>query len=274
MSKRIAVWRIVDYWHCPRMYRDGVQQGREKKMSTSEAIGRATHAVVSGTDRGQAVAFLERELRHEPEAERDAAIRRTVALAETCAEMTPESVSNDHKEVQLSWFDELTGWEIFAKPDELFYFQDDRGLGVMQITDNKTAQRMKRKYKDELFLFGLVASMAEQWRYSIRLVCRLLGSRTEETFWFSQREIGRALQKLRSTLSSIERSWAGEGFEETPGYHCHGCRFRPNCADGQNWLEMRQAETNVDVQNPHVPMSYPALVQINGLVSQPVPCTH
>lgn len=239
MKKEIGVSRIVDFRRCRFAFAENAKKGK-RPVTQYDAIGRAAHKLAAGGDEQRTLAAVERQLSELPEAEREAAVRRALELSRNAAEMQDKNVRPDDQEVQLSWHDPVTGWTVYSKPDERFYFQDARDLKVLQLTDLKSGYRVTERHKDELFLHGLIASLSLNYRYSIRLVIRLLGAKTEVPFWYSQRETYREVDRLRHTLRQIEAAAESGQYDPNPSFlNCHRCKLLSACTTGQAYLAAR-----------------------------------
>jgi hypothetical protein len=178
-------------------------------------------------------------------------MEQAVTIATTAVQMSAPEVTNERREVQLMWHDPETGYDIYAKPDELFFFDEEgtdrwghpKTKTVMQITDDKALATEIRSYHwRQVFLFGLIASLSLKYYHSIKLVVRLAGVGHEDYKWFSQRETYRQLERLRATLRQIDVSWATRTFEEKPGGFCANCPLRNECAKGSAFLAQREEE--------------------------------
>jgi hypothetical protein len=174
-----------------------------------------------------------------------------VQIAATAVQMSAPEVTNERREVQLMWHDPDTGYDIYAKPDELFFFDEEgtdrygqpKTKSVMQITDDKALATEIRSYHwRQVFLFGLIASLSLKYYHSIKLVVRLAGVGYEEYRWFSQRETYRQLERLRATLRQIDTAWATRTFEEKPGGFCANCPLLATCEKGTAFLRQREVE--------------------------------
>lgn len=226
MKKKISVSDLLAFRQCPQAYFEMVR-GKRRPSTQFEVVGKVTHRLAAGGDSDDARQYVEKQLALLSSEERVVAQQDIEELTKTAGEMIDEQVTADDQELQLSWYDPETGWTIFAKPDELFYFTDSLGYKVMQITDIKTAFKLKGRHKDELFLFGLVASLALNYRYSIRLVVRLLRSKSEVTFWYSQRLTEQKLDELRETFRSLEAAWKAREFPGCGAWYCRTCNPEP-----------------------------------------------
>ncbi len=222
MKKKISVSDLLAFRQCPQAYYEMVR-GKRRRATQFEVVGNATHRLAAGGDSEDARQYVEKQLGLLSTEEQQAARKDIDELAKTAGEMIDEQVTADDQELQLSWLDPETGWTIFAKPDELFYFTDSLSYKVMQITDIKTAFKVKGRHKDELFLFGLVASLALNYRHSIKLVVRLLRSKSEVAFWYSQKLTEQKLEDLRQTFRQLEAAWKDRNFPACDHWYCKSC---------------------------------------------------
>lgn len=245
--RHISISRLMDFMRCPAAYYDSVVNAREKadNKSESEVIGDVTHKLTAGEKREQVREFIDEKL---PEA----AVERRAEVLETATEradrakaMSAPQVTHERREVQLVWYDAESGYNIYAKPDELFFFDEERNgkrISVMQITDVKAeAEQFKGYHWKQVFLFALIAAMSLQYRFSIRVVVRLARVGIEDEKWFSASETWRHLARLRLTLKEIDRAWETRTFEHRAGGYCKKCPLLATCREGQRELAERQA---------------------------------
>src|SRR5262249_3718829 len=151
-----------------------------------EIVGDTVHAAVAAKpeERAQVIAqFLEKL----PEEDREIAAEAVEDLVATADELEDESDATDlKKEKQLSWFDPETGWTLKAKPDETGMTMNDYGREIPMVLDKKTAIHPKYKSrraalkaldkcKRQVFFFGLVYSLVNNYHGPIKLVVRFLG---------------------------------------------------------------------------------------------------
>ncbi len=246
-QKHISVGRIMDYMRCPFAYWESINRARERQATEEEVVGNASHKLTAGDSPTKTREFVAAKLPHLAEDKREAVMAEAVALSITAKQMSSPEVTQERREVQLMWFDPESGYEIYAKPDELFFFDEvvehsgGRRKTVMQITDVKTQAEQVRSYHwRQVFLFGLIATMSLRYYHSIKLVVRLAGPEKEEHRWFSQRETPRQLERLRATLRQIDKSWQTRTFEEKPGSYCKNCPALANCGKGTQYMEAQQ----------------------------------
>ena len=251
--RRLRTTRISDvvtFRICTQSYE--WSRRRPQPPSEFEVIGNVTHALAAGGNSEEVLQYAERQLEEVAPKERPAIQAKIIELVKTNERMIDDEVTEDNQELQLVWEDldenlpewlrsqvrtPATGIKIYAKPDELFFFEDAINQQVMQITDIKTGYRVQRRHKDELFLFGLIASLAKEYYQSIRLVVRMLGSQTEEVFWYSPKLTARCLDELRDTIRQMMAVREEGLFEARTGGHCRGCKFASICPENQEWLE-------------------------------------
>lgn len=250
MKKHISVSRLMDFMRCPKAYHGNITRARDRKVPESEVIGDVTHKLTAGQGQAAARVFVQAKLAHLPEERQEAVLEQAVELSANAVEMSAPEVTNERREVQLMWEDPITGYEIYAKPDELFFFDEvDERFGrrrvksVMQITDVKAqAEEVKSYHWRQLYLFGLIATLSLRYYHAIRLVVRLAATESEEQRWFSQQATYRQLERLRMTLREIDQAWRTRVFEEKPGRFCKDCPLLAECAKGQEFLRNRENE--------------------------------
>ncbi|MGD9681132.1 MAG: PD-(D/E)XK nuclease family protein [Candidatus Obscuribacterales bacterium] len=131
---------------------------------------------------------------------------------EAIAELSARDDSSVVREKQLSWRDPVTGWKLKAKPDEIAL--PGASNNYMEIADLKTAYRLRKKHRDQLYFFGLVASLATGYDGPIKLVVKLLGSRTRQEFWYSPKVTAAALERVRETVVEIDAFLVSRGLLE------------------------------------------------------------
>ena len=244
-TRHISISRLMDFMRCPRAYLENILRARDKQASEPEVLGDVTHMLTAGKETAEAREYIEVKLPEVAAERKQEVLQQATVLAEKATDMSGPEVTDEDREVQLKWQDPETGYIIYAKPDELIYFEEQRNgktLNVMQITDVKSqAEEVKSYHWRQLFLFGLIAALAENYHYAIKLVVRLATPGIEEVKWFASREMYRQLEKLRATLREIDQAWATKTFPEKAGGYCKDCPLLANCRAGQ--LEMARRET-------------------------------
>lgn len=246
--RHASVGQILSFRRCPAGYYGTIQRSKTRQSTPSEAKGVATHKLASGEDVETTREIIDVKLAHLPQQVRDAVMDDAIELSETAVEMSAPEVTHERREVQLVWFDPVTQYFIYAKPDELFFFDEveikygrRKVKSVMQITEIKSqAEEVRSYHYKQLFLFGLIATLTLRYHYSIKLVVRLVGPGIEEHKWFSQRETYRQLEELRTTLREMNDAWRTRTFEHRPGGYCKDCPLFAECEKGQQ--EMRRRE--------------------------------
>lgn len=202
IRKTLSYSDMATFLDDPEKYIERVTSPRKPPEHIHQLVGNVVHAMApaSAEKREQ---ILERQLNSFPEEELAEARERINRFLDAADSLSREG-DGKASEVQLSWKDPVTGWTLKAKPDELSML--DWGNGeMMEIADLKTASRLKYQHKSQLFFFGLVATLARNYQGPIKLVVKLLGSGTEETFWYSPKATGRSLDKVRNIIRQIER---------------------------------------------------------------------
>jgi hypothetical protein len=246
-TRYINISRLMEFMRCPRAYFENIMKARERDntkqpLTEPQVLGDVTHMLTAGEEPAAAREFIREEMPHEPEAKQEEVLAEAVELADKATKMSAPEVTNERREVQLMWHDPETGYNIYAKPDELFFFDEERNgrqISVMQITDVKSqAEEAKSYHWRQVYLFGLVATMALKYYHAIKLVVRLAATETEYTRWYSQQETWRQLNRLRETLREIDIAWATRTFEEKPGGYCRNCPLvaEGRCAIGADYL--------------------------------------
>jgi hypothetical protein len=245
--KHISISRLMDFMRCPAAYFDSVINARAKadQKSEGEVLGDVTHKLTAGEDVAVVREFIDEKLPEMAVERRAEVLEIGAERAERAKAMSAPEVTHERREVQLEWFDAGSGYTIYAKPDELFHFDEERNgrtISVMQITDVKAeADEVKGYHWRQVYLFGLIATMALHYRHAIKLVVRLAKHGTEEVKWFSSQETWRQLAKVRATLKEIDTAWETRVFEHRPGGYCKDCPLLATCKGGQMELGRRQA---------------------------------
>lgn len=226
---------------CPLQYKFRKERKRKAPATIHEVAGDVAHAMAAEEPKNRDEAEIVEQLKRLPEAEREQARELVAELVAAADELEDdEDVEDKTKETQLSWQDPVTGWTLFAKPDEIGMVDGGRGRDVLQLTDLKSAETLKRKHKDQLYFFALVAHLAKVRDYygPIKLVVKLLRSKTEEVVGFySPRETDRVLLRIRWTIRMIEQAIERNEFEARTGRHCLGCSYRTSCPAFTAWSE-------------------------------------
>jgi len=210
-----------DMWafkQCPFCYLERVTRRRRPAETVYEAVGEGAHAAIAAPaeEREAILRKYVSQVSPEQQEEAEKLMREHIRANERLVE--GDQSSDRQPERQLSWLFEETGWTLKAKPDEIGFYTDQSGLRVLQITDLKTASWIKPKHKEQLYFFGLVASLALDHRGPIKLVLRLLGSETEQVFWYSHFSTQRSLARVRALIGEVET------FLADPWQYEHGSR--------------------------------------------------
>jgi hypothetical protein len=245
MRRNIGVSRVIDSRHCMQLYLENLHAGMVPQ-NEQEWVGQAAHEAAAADDKEAAWAAIEQKLEVLPEEQRQVVIRRARQMCEVAERERDPEATPECRERKMRW--EFEGWEIFAKPDELFFFPDERAGGamVMQITELKSTVRAKSWHWEQLYLFGLVASMVHNYHKPIKLVVRPMQGLpgAEEVRWYSPAETPRQLERLRGDLLRLEEAWGTRVFERRCGGWCHGCKQKTICQEGGYFLaewEVRRA---------------------------------
>lgn len=223
VRKEIAIHQLLAYRRCPAMYAAGKHK---RKDSTGSVMGRAVHAIAAGEDEHAVLAKAAHKLRKLEKDEAkvsDVLCSAQVMGRKAAAAATPGSA----RERQLVYDDFETSWRIFAKLDELP--TDDR---VKTIVDIKSGRRLHHGCWDQLFEFGLVLSLVDDYWRPIRLKLRCCpneGEPVEYERWFSPKLVDSQLEKLHETIRQIESSHESGVFPHKPGSHCSRCPLADTC---------------------------------------------
>jgi hypothetical protein len=178
--KRISISRLMDFMRCPAAYFENIRRAREEKQSSEpEVLGDVTHMLTAGEEPTAAREYIEEKLPAVAVERREEVLEQAAELADRATHMSAPEVTNERREVQLMWHDPETGYNVYAKPDELFFFDEERNgrtLSVMQITDVKSqAEYVKSYHWRQVYLFGLIATLSLKYFHAIKLVVRLAG---------------------------------------------------------------------------------------------------
>lgn len=242
------VSRILEFMRCPKLYHHNIVAAKNKKTSERQVIGNATHKLAAGESETRTRELVDTQLPDAPEERKVAVMAEALELAEQAREMEDPDldVTDEDREVQLQWYDPETDMTIYALPDELIMFEEDdrrrpgKKIEVMQITELKAKAEWFRGYHwKQLFMFGLIATLALDYRYAIKLVLKLLTPGLQETKWFSQQLRDKQLFDLRQTLRAMDHAWQTRTFQETPGAFCRDCPLLAQCEKGQEFLRQR-----------------------------------
>lgn len=215
-AKTISFSDIWAFKQCPFCYLERMKRRYRPAETIYEAVGEGAHAAIAAPAE-EREAILQKyisQVSPEQQEEAEKMMREHIRANERLVDR--DESSDRQPEKQLSWFFEATGWTLKAKPDEIGFYTDQSGLRVLQITDLKTARWIKPKHKEQLYFFGLVASLALDHRGPIKLVVRLLGSETEEVLWYSHFSTQRSLAKVQALIGEIET------FLADPSQYEHG----------------------------------------------------
>lgn len=133
---------------------------------------------------------------------------RMIARSKQFSSASSASGATVLKQVQFRWHDPVTGYDLFAKPDEVQYTSDARGP-VMRIIDDKISWRLTDHHRNQIRFFGLVASLSKQseagkkrHQLGIELVVRLLGKPPIDRFTGERLEVGERERKFSFSPSS------------------------------------------------------------------------
>jgi hypothetical protein len=256
-KKRIAIWQILLFKLCAAQYFDCVLNRRRRPASKHEAMGRGFHEIGAGGDTETALEKVERalELIEIEPAERVDALERVRIMGEMAAELAEPNGEQEH---QLCYHDEATGYDVYAKPDQISWFTNALGAKVMKITDRKKGYKFKDRHWDELFMFGLIASLVYNYTGPICLVVQLVGSGEkddvvrEKEEWYSPKRTRQQLADLQATLREIDAAWQARKFDCTPGFHCRDCKLSEVCeanrSDHERRLQSAEARTHATVK--------------------------
>lgn len=232
-AKTISFSDMWAFRECPSCYLERVTRKRRPAETIYEAVGEAAHAAIAAPSEQRETILKEHisRLPSEQQAEAEKLMREHIYANERLAQA--DAATGRKSEKQLSWFDEVSGWTLKAKPDEIGFIVGGDSA-VLQITDLKTARFMRGKHKEQLYFFGMVASLALNHRGPIKLVLRLLGSESEHVFWYSHFSTQRSLLKLRDLLAEIEMFLANPQEYIASGEHGRYCccQSRESVASG------------------------------------------
>lgn len=185
---------------------------RQQPGTVPELVGAVVHRMASTNSQDADEEPFSDAMNRLSESERLEARASIADRLEAMAELSAQDEISVLREKQLSWRDPVTGWKLKAKPDEIAL--PGTSNNYMEIADLKTAYRMKKKHRDQLYFFGLVASLATGYDGPIKLVVKLLGSRTRQEFWYSPKVTAAALERVRDTVIEIEAFLVSRGLLE------------------------------------------------------------
>lgn len=202
--KTLSFSDIQSFLESKEGYLERITNGWLRGESFSDHIGESVHAVAAAPPEEREKVLAD-QLQLAPLEEREQLeqiVRTRVNESESLAQS--EQLANRMKERLISYFDEETGWTLKAKPDERSEVVDRFGGTTIQITELKNASFLKEKHRQQLFFFAMVLSLAQGISRPIKLVVRLLGSGTEEVFWYSPKATERKLVEVRRLIHKIE----------------------------------------------------------------------
>src|SRR5215470_19466070 len=196
MKKSLSFSDLWAFKECPQQFL-ARKQRRARSVNAYQAMGDAAHALYAAPDREAAESEVVKHLAVVPEQERKAARQRVEALAQVADDMADDDeVKDREKETTIRFFDEKSGWWLFAKPDEVSLTMGRFGREVVQVLDIKTGGRLKEKQVHQLYFFGLVASLERGYSGPVRLVVRLLAVDEKDPA---------ARQRLYRSVDSVRR---------------------------------------------------------------------
>lgn len=185
---------------------------RRQPGTVPELVGAVVHRIASTNSQDSDEEPFSDAMNRLSESERLEARASIADRLEAIAELSAQDEISVVREKQLSWRDPVTGWKLKAKPDEIAL--PGASNNYMEIADLKTAYRLKKKHRDQLYFFGLVASLATGYDGPIKLVVKLLGSRTRQEFWYSPKVTAAALERVRDTVIEIDAFLVSRGLLE------------------------------------------------------------
>jgi len=182
---------------------------RQQPGTVPELVGAVVHRLASRKPEDSEEQPFAEAMSRLSESERLEAEASIADRLEAISELSARDDSGVVREKQLSWRDPITGWKLKAKPDEIAL--PGASNSYMEIADLKTAYRLRKKHRDQLYFFGLVASLATGYDGPIKLVVKLLGSRTRQEFWYSPKVTAAALDRVRDTVVEIDAFLVSRG---------------------------------------------------------------
>jgi len=236
---------------CPAYLHWLLTRNKQEPPKEGQIIGRVVHRRAAEGDSQAVIQYQKRQLQMVPVEKRDQVEVDVDELSFHAQELSDEEVTAEEKEVQLFWQDPVTGWTVYAKPDQRFWFEDKLRNKVMQITEVKSQALFAKRYHwDQIFLFGLIAAMAENYEGPIRLVLQfpyvaMLKSQgvkwvkitdangerlinvdelhSEVERWYSPKMTEEKLEALRADLRLMEECFGSGHFPCPEGDDCWAC---------------------------------------------------
>jgi len=245
---------------CELEYRFRKERRRKAPRQMQQIIGDLTHRAVAEDDLDTRESELKAQIASLPAADRLEAERIVRELIENDDKLDTGEVHEQKKDkVLLSCPAPIVGWTLLAKPDETGLVDSDRkplvtivqtvenGAAVvadqvLQIVEKKTAYVLRKKHKDQVFFAGMVAQIGKALGHEgpIKLVIRLLRSKTEHVFWYSRAATERNLHRVGAVIRRIENAIAKDDFKATTGLHCLNCPYRFDCPAFAAWSKAQE----------------------------------
>ena len=240
-ERSISFSDIRTFQMCQLAYRLIKEGAAKAALRDEQVVGNLTHDGSAVTDEGNRERLLQEglaELPAEKRAEVESKVRKLIQVAD---ELEDEQAFDIRREKLVRWLDEVTGWELVAKPDEVSMTVGDRGSEIIQVVDKKTGGRLRDSHVDQIFFFGLVVYLTrrEEFFGSIKLIVRLLGDseNPDREFWFSRAKVDFNLRNVRDVIRQIELALEKNRFKPTLGDHCERCSVKEHCRAYARWKE-------------------------------------
>jgi hypothetical protein len=195
------------FMDCPWSYLERITSKRRPPERIEEIVGEATHDLAAAPveQRQPILSKYIRDTDPTQRAEVEKLVRERISVADQMSQSASHVGEKINKEKPLSWFDPVSGWQLFAKPDETKFFLTEHGVHVLDIIELKTGYVLKKKHREQLYHFGMVASLALNHQGPIRLVVRLLGSGKSHEFRYYHGATAGSLAKVRAMIEQIEQ---------------------------------------------------------------------
>ncbi len=249
---------------CELAYQKRKNRERKAPRQIHQIIGDLTHRGAAAVDQASREADLIKQLQRLPKEARLEAERVVRELLETDDEL--DEAGGEVKDQQK---DKLLlrcpapdrNWVLVAKPDETGMVEGERGRPVLQLVEKKTAFKLKKKNKDQVFFAGMVAQVGRVLSHDgpVKLVIRLLRSGEEHVFWYSRQATERNMFRIASVIRRIEAAVATGDFKASTGDKCFGCDYRNNCQAFALWAAAREKAAEiaqvVPMREPETPLA-------------------
>jgi hypothetical protein len=251
-EKEIAVNQLVMARHCLHavlasqdVLKRAVQEG-SKERTVVTVLGDAVHRLMAGRQKDKVINHLQSETPQLPAEELATIVEKAERIADRVKARLSQGEDLKVEDV-MSWTDVETGWKIFAQPDRVEKFTDEKGEFIA-IRDLKFPKRVRERHKEAARIFGLVMFMKLKGdpNTRIQLIVECLQEDHAWEEWLGP--VGMILDELNSVQDTLRRidaaAAAAENGKVVPrshGNHCFGCKLREQCKQGMKYIAREKA---------------------------------